>query len=169
MIHAQKDGTLVNAQVFTKTESHQGFESNATAWTLIQSLAIESKGPGQLTPLPFLPEPLAISAGSVQAFYVTVDSGDICYTDGSNVRVMYVSDGGIQIFEGAGIVYPFGKMFSPRVWNGLITYVHSKDVSASSSWPKSSPLVLPSPSSDPSIEPSNLLTGAPTSLQPTLQ
>lgn len=35
---------------------------------------------------------------------------------------VYASDANITFFEGAGLSYPFGSVFIPRIWNGNINY-----------------------------------------------
>ena len=124
-IHSRKAGTTVNAEVYTKTGSYKGFQTNAAAWTLIQKIAVKSNGEGLFTPLPLLPKPLVIPAGAIQAFYVTLDSADMRYTNGNNLGALYKSDNNLQFFQGVGTTYPFGSIFSPRIWNGRIKCVQS--------------------------------------------
>jgi len=153
-IHTRNAGTIVNAQVFTKQNSYEGFENNADAWTLSQSVAIESKGSGKLTPLPFLPKPLVVPRGTIRAFYITVDSGDIRYTNGNNLGAVYASDRNLEFFEGVGVVYPFSTTYSSRIWNGRIKYVQADSGPvAPTARPTAFPTARPTPESTPPQSP----------------
>lgn len=93
-------------------------------WTLIGSYAgVVSAGEDQPTPLPPFASPVRVAPGSVQAFYVTVvNSTALNYTNGSNPGGLFATDGVLNFYEGVGVIYPFGSVFDPRIWNGNIHY-----------------------------------------------
>ena len=93
-----------------------------SAWTLMGSYTVTSIGADLPTPLPKDLE-LIISAGTTQAFYITTTGAPgMNYTNGTAVGNVYAADANLQILEGAGVIYPFGTTFMPRVWNGTIHY-----------------------------------------------
>jgi hypothetical protein len=63
-------------------------------------------------------------AGSTVAFYTTGNGtgADINYTDGTTEGAVYSSTPDLSIKEGKGMTYPFGGLFAPRVWNGILEY-----------------------------------------------
>jgi hypothetical protein len=113
------------AEVYTRRGGYEGHETTPSSWNLIQTAAVTSQAEGSLTPMPLLPNPVVIDAGSKQSFYITLTRYGMRYTTGSNEGGLYASDANLQFFQGIGISYPFGKSgtFRPRIWNGRIRYV----------------------------------------------
>ena len=110
-----------NFEVYYKTGSYQGAETNAGAWTLIGTANnITSNGLGNPTPLG-LNLSLQLQSGA-HAFYVTGTNNYLQYTNGTNNNNIYAQNNEIEFFEGVGKAYPFGATFSPRIWNGIINY-----------------------------------------------
>ena len=166
-IHVSGTGSY-NVEVYTKTGSYATFETASSAWTSIQTATVNGQGGGNLTPLPPLPAPIVIAAGQTQAFYVRSPEA-VRYTNGNSAGAMYASDSNIQFFEGCGKSGIFGATYTPRVWNGQITYAVlptsvPDPTPAPTPWPSTSPSSTPSdepslapslpPSEEPSIEPS---------------
>lgn len=122
-------------EVYYKTGSHVGFETNAAAWTLAGSAnAIAGSGVGVGTPLN-LNLALPLTAGQTYAFYVTCSSGGIVnYTNGAAVGNILVSNADITVYEGVGKVYPFGATYSPRNFNGIIHYDVGSSATPSLAW-----------------------------------
>ncbi|XOV69111.1 MAG: T9SS type A sorting domain-containing protein [Fluviicola sp.] len=114
-------------EIYYKTGTYQGSETNAGAWTLLGSATgVIAQPMGTPTPIP-INIGVTIPAGQTYAFYVTSTNTAVSlnYTDGSAVGNVYASDANLQFLEGAGMEYPFaagGSTFSPRVWNGNIHY-----------------------------------------------
>lgn len=108
-------------EVYYKTGTYNGFETNAGAWTLVGTATnITSNGTGNPTPLN-LNLGLQLNAGTY-AFYVTGTNTSVHYTNGTNTNNIYAQNAEIEFFEGVGKSYPFGSTFSPRIWNGTIHY-----------------------------------------------
>lgn len=97
--------------------------SNAAAWTLVSSVTgVTGNGPGVPTFLPICVN-THVPAGATQAFYVTISNGTgINYTNGTTTGALFASDANMEFYEGAGMSYPFGSNFNPRVFNGNINY-----------------------------------------------
>ncbi len=108
-------------EVYYKVGTHVGFEGTSSAWTLIGSTPVTSVAASVPTAIP-LPINVSIPAGQTYAFYVTVTSGSLIYTNGTTLGAVYVQDANLQVLEGVGLGYPFGGTFSPRVWNGTVYY-----------------------------------------------
>jgi hypothetical protein len=120
------DPGVHDVEVWAKTApgSFSGSILTPGDWTLIGNYTgITSAGEDQPTPLPPFATPVRIAPGSTQAFYVTlVNSTDLNYTNGSNPGGLFATDGVLNFYEGVGVIYPFGNVFNPRVWNGNIHY-----------------------------------------------
>ena len=97
--------------------------NNAAAWTLVGSAAgVVSNGLNIATPLPICVNTF-VPAATTQAFYVTVTNGtSMNYTNGTTTGALYTSNADLEFYEGAGMSYPFGSNFNPRIFNGNIYY-----------------------------------------------
>jgi subtilisin-like proprotein convertase family protein len=117
------DGTTDDVEVYFKTGTWMGSETNAGDWTLVATATgITSVGDNVPTPLN-LNLGIEVPAGDRVAFYVTlVNTTNINYTNGGTTGDLYASDDNIEFYEGAGKAYPFGSTFSPRIFNGNIHY-----------------------------------------------
>src|SRR5690554_43211 len=115
-------GETATIEVYFKTGTWVGSESNPAAWTLVGTATnITSAGVGLPTPLN-LDLDIDVAAGNRVAFYVTRTSGSLTYTNGITVGALFAADANLQMFEGAGKGYPFGSTFQPRNFNGNIVY-----------------------------------------------
>lgn len=110
-------------QLYTKTGSWNGFQGTPAAWTLVGTASgLSSSGYGVPTALP-IPVSISIPAGATQAFYITSTGPlNLAYSTGTQVGATAAQDLNVRILEGAGIMYPFGTSFQPRIWNGLLRY-----------------------------------------------
>lgn len=112
---AHLDGTSTyTVEVHMREGTYKGFESNSNAWELLQTIQVQGKGAGNLTPLPPLPSPIPLQAGAKRAFYVTATTTNIDYTNGNSAGAVYAADSNLDICEGVGKTYPFGSTYSPR-------------------------------------------------------
>lgn len=113
-----------NIDIYYKTGTHVGFETNAAAWTLVGSASgVVSNGNGVPTPLQVNFNGLTIPAGQTYAFCVVTDGG-MEYSNGTTVGNVNVSNADMQILEGSGMSNPAfgGSIFTTRNWNGQIHY-----------------------------------------------
>ncbi len=108
-------------EIYYKVGTHVGFEGTSSAWTLIGSTPVTSVAADAPTAIP-LPFNVSIPAGQTYAFYVTTTLSGIGYTNGTTLGAVYVQDAHTQVLEGVGVAYPFGSVYSPRVWNGTVYY-----------------------------------------------
>ncbi|MCK5942398.1 MAG: hypothetical protein KAI24_10545, partial [Planctomycetes bacterium] len=97
--------------------------TNPADWTLVCAVSsVVSAGPNVPTLLPLSVEEF-IPSGATQSFYVTVTNGTaINYTNGTTTGALFASNADLEFYEGAGMSYPFGSNFNPRVFNGNIYY-----------------------------------------------
>jgi subtilisin-like proprotein convertase family protein len=117
------DGVTDDVEVYFKTGTWVGFDTDATAWTLLTTVTGVTSA-GQDVPTP-LNQTLGVDvlAGDTVAFYVTLTTTTaINYTNGTTVGALFASDANMEIYEGAGKVYPFANTFMPRNFNGNVVY-----------------------------------------------
>lgn len=109
--------------IYYRAGSHVGYEQNAAAWTLLGSTAnLPSNGRGTATPIP-IPVGITIPAGQTFSFYITITSSAfVNYTLGTAVGAVAAQNASLIIREGTANAYPFGTVFSPRKWNGILHY-----------------------------------------------
>jgi hypothetical protein len=105
--------------IYYKTGTWVGFDTNASAWTLLGSASVTSAGNDIPTAVD-TPD-LALAAGNY-ALFVTTDGstpGAILYTNGTTS----FSDANLTIFSGGGTAVPFvDGAIDDRIWNGNIHY-----------------------------------------------
>jgi len=107
-------------EILYKTGTHEGFESNAAAWTSLGVYSQVPDGNGQYLQLV---NPLNVAEGQTVAFYITATtSQNLSYTNGMSFGQVTASAPGIVIMEGKGVSYPFGQTYSPRILNTIIHY-----------------------------------------------
>lgn len=116
-------GTTADYEIYYKTGSFVGSESNAGAWTFLGgTTALTSGGNNVATNIP-IPVNVYIASGQTCAFYVTnTFGGGTSYTDGSAANTILGSDANITIRGGVGKSYPYGLTFSFREFNGTAHY-----------------------------------------------
>ncbi len=109
-------------EIYGKPGTFSGFETDASAWTLLGSTTLST--PGDAIPIPIALN-VSLNQGETYALYVTQqrESNNIHrYTNGSAVGAPLVEDANLRLREGVGKEYPFGQTFSPRNFNGRIHY-----------------------------------------------
>jgi hypothetical protein len=105
-------------EVYYKVGTYVGSETTAGDWTLFGTTTVTGLGTGNFTLVDF-GKALMIPSGETYGIYITTtDGGNINYTNGANTY----SDDNITITTGVGKSYPFGGTYTPRTWNGRITY-----------------------------------------------
>ena len=115
-VNTASSGTV---EVYYKVGTYIGFENAASAWTLAGSASITAAGVGNNTLVPV--GGFSLTPGQTYGVYVTLVSGTLQYTNGTGSNEFY-TDGNLSFQGGAGIAYPFGSIFTPRVFNGTIHY-----------------------------------------------
>jgi hypothetical protein len=118
-IHASSKNPSV--EVWVKEGTYEGYESEPSSWRL-HFIGVIS-GEGEIT----IPEgaftPIQICNPGSFSFYITLQANTgIKYTVGIREGDVFSKNEEISILEGIGIRYPFGQTFSPRIWNGSLTY-----------------------------------------------
>lgn len=115
------DNTNVHtAEVYYVTGggSYMGNEQNPAAWTMLGSSQVTGTGSGNPTPLPV--GGLTVNPGETYGLYVTMSTCTcIDYTNGP---MPPFSNADVQLDLGTGNAYPFGQVFTPRIWNGTVYY-----------------------------------------------
>jgi hypothetical protein len=121
-------GTTDDIEVYFKTGTSIGFETDASAWTLLDTATgITSNGTDVATPLN-LNLGQVVLAGETVAFYVTTVNGGTMNYFGTGAGPIpagdvFVSDANMEILGGSGGEYPFGPgVFTTRVFSGSVVY-----------------------------------------------
>jgi PEP-CTERM motif len=123
-------------EVYTRPGTVVG-NLGATGWTLINSFSgVTGSGAGTTTALDIAD--FAMAAGSTTGLYITgtVPGTTITpYTNGTAVGNTLASDANLTIKSGFGRSYAFSDTFSPRNYNGSITYsIGAGNVPEPASW-----------------------------------
>ncbi|WP_163411588.1 BspA family leucine-rich repeat surface protein, partial [Flavobacterium ajazii] len=102
-------------EIYYKSGTYVGSESNAAAWTLAGSASVTSLGTNQTTPIP-LALSIPIPANTTFAFYITNNNpiipAGVRYTNGTYTTL--ASDSYMSIAGGIGKAYPFGNDYLGR-------------------------------------------------------
>lgn len=116
--------TNIKVEVYTRSGTRKGHEQNTEDWKLICSTETQGLGLLKRTSIPRESfRSTKILANKRQAFYVTLKSPDIRYSNPSSNKVITASSDSLQVFEGSGIGgYPFGPVYRSRIFNGVVHY-----------------------------------------------
>jgi len=112
-------------ELWTIAGGISGNQTNASAWTLISSTgSFTSNAVNTPTNVPFSTSiSISLNPGQTIGIYLTNQSGfSNSYTNGTAVGSVAATNSNLTIYEGYGVAYPFGQLFSPRIWNGTIFY-----------------------------------------------
>lgn len=145
----------VCVEIYSKSGSLEGFESDETAWTFLGSVSVKGQGKDALTPIPVgsfdFGKETFIPAGETRSFYVTTQDQNLRYTaypDGTHTTgSVFVSDtielGGpavervaapdtmeVNVYTGVAKDYPFGPTWKDRMFNGNILYTLGSDTNS---------------------------------------
>ena len=106
---------LSTINVYAKTGTYSGYETNSAAWTLIRTVSsIQAKGIGK--PTTFSMGGYTMPAGSY-GVYVQISDGIVF-----NAGALSFSNGDMSLVGGCGITNSFGGIASPYTWCGNIYY-----------------------------------------------
>lgn len=119
------DGTAATTwEIYYKTGTYVGSETNAGAWTLHETIVATGAGTDNPTNLT-LTTPLTVPGASTYGFFVFLStSAGINYTGtGTTLSPNQYSDSNIVISVGASLGAAFtGSVINARAWNGTIYY-----------------------------------------------
>lgn len=131
--------------ILMKNESYQGFEHDAESWHQLMNINITGNGISNPTKILLLKNnEIHVPRNQKLSFYITLESDAMRYTVGNAEGQVFSANDDLSILEGIGIKFPFGKVYSPRVWNGGILYDYGFKPSASPHDFTSEPSILPS-------------------------
>ena len=137
-----------SVNVYYKTGTYVGSETNSTAWTLLGTYNIVGTADVILNmPVTALP----LLASTTYGIYINYNSA---YTTGS----ASISDGNITVTAGVGLCGQFSLVNTPRTFNGRVNY----DIAPTLSWSPSSSLSasnISNPIATPSSTTTYTLTG----------
>ncbi len=108
-------------EIYYRTGSYLGFQTTSAGWNFVGKAYVTANPFGTPTPVPILVN-VPILAGDTVGFYVTNQSANLNYTDGTVQGAVFASDANIQFLEGHGGTYPFNLINVPRVFNGIVYY-----------------------------------------------
>jgi hypothetical protein len=112
-------GTAITIEVYTKTGTYVGFETNPAAWTLTSTGAGVSAGQDVPTPVDITD---FVAPPGTYGCAVRMIGGSPRYTNGTGSN-QYYSNADINLTLGNAVGGLFtGTVFTPRVWNGTIYY-----------------------------------------------
>jgi hypothetical protein len=109
--------------VFIKTGTYVGFDTNSAAWTLVSTTAVTGAGAGKSTLVNVTP--FTLKASTTYGIYVTVATNSnsapyMYYTNGNNTY----SNSNLTLDLGIGLGGEFGSLAvdDDRTWDGTINY-----------------------------------------------
>ena len=103
--------------------THAGTESSPQNWTLLINTTVQCGGFGSRTRVPLGSSSVVIEAGETYAFYATLPTPNLRYSNGVAVGNVYSATKYLAIHEGSGLPSPFSdQLIEPRVWNGILIY-----------------------------------------------
>ncbi len=130
--------TELCVEVYTKSGTHVGFESDVTenidgtwsspSWSTIGAGTTIGNGEGEPTLLPIgSTDPIFISPGETRAFYVTMLTPDMRYTEPKFGEVTgdvfsSSSEGHLELLVGSAVSYAFLDNWPNRIFNGAVVY-----------------------------------------------
>ncbi len=135
-------------RIYYKNNTHIGFESNDSLWTLIDSVLINVPAIGTLVSIP-IPVGIQLAPFTKKAFFI-YSTGAVDYTNGVGVTVpdtIFAQDNFMVFREGtgkSGIFTPGGN--NPRVFNGEINYCYLESfIGIEENIPSDGILIWPNP------------------------
>jgi hypothetical protein len=114
--------------IYYKTGGYTGYETNAAAWTFIDSATVSSNNTQTISNLPTkIPITLNIlmTVGDTVALYLTTKFISKVYLTSTNLAfgAIYASNSDLKISVARGIYQYHGVPFStPQIWNGTVSY-----------------------------------------------
>ena len=124
-IHTRSNG-LISVEVYSKEGSYVGYETDSQVWgEPIFRGNIYGQGAFSRTTIPqdsF--DPVHIDQNQTRAFYITLNTPDLRYTNGESFGEVVAYDSNLKVFRGSGIAtYKFRNPIINRVFNGVVHYL----------------------------------------------
>lgn len=116
-------------EVYFKFGTHQGFETDAAAWSMLSSGTFSTAGPVGYTNIP-LAVNISIPAGDTIALYVSIPNDTaVYYYPFTGAGDIASTDGVLNIMKGKISLNTFAGTFADYVWAGRIGYRTTKGIS----------------------------------------
>jgi hypothetical protein len=150
------DGVAV-IQIFYKTGSYVGSETDPSAWTLLGTDTVTGVAPTGTPTLLNVPINIPVVAWQTVAFYITISANttidNLEYTNGPAKGNIAAENSDILILQGIGKQYPFGATFpatgnGSRIFNGIVHYCLSPMLNAEDVEVGNDVLAYPNPTHD---------------------
>ena len=118
-----ESGTSIIVIVFTKKGDYEGDQLNASAWTKLCMVSVNSKGEKELTSIPeSCFDNLEIGKKSRQSFYIRVKESMLMSSQGPKWPKSFKNDDLKVLSNSSAIKGYFKKEFKNYLWNGQILY-----------------------------------------------
>lgn len=116
-IHTQYKSNYI-IWIYYKKGSFRGYQSDASAWTLLDSVSVMGKGENQATRIPT--KGFTIPRGDTFGIYIT--SPQVSFLNFNSTPTVF-SDNNIKIDSAIALDYPFNSLYSvSATWNGRVYY-----------------------------------------------
>ena len=175
-LHMLNDNDFESIVIYTKEDSHVGFERDESKWIKICETNVEPRGQLLYTALPrnAISGPVIVGPSAIQAFYISMTksaSTSLLYSSGTAIGNIYAQNMDVAYLEGTSNGYPlFSLFFQPRIWNGAIIYTYQPIPSLTPSFPPTSqPTEEGKHSESPTTRKNYSPTFQPTKIQPTMR
>lgn len=118
-VHTAQPGPVI-VELWIKDGTHEGFERNPMAWQRRVVASVDGKGMGLRSS--FDVGSIVLNANKLYSFYILILDGKFRYTNGVALGSVSADNSDITVYEGSGVVGPFGNVHKNRIWNGDIFY-----------------------------------------------
>mmetsp|Transcript_42368 Transcript_42368/g.61896 ORF Transcript_42368/g.61896 Transcript_42368/m.61896 type:complete len:446 (-) Transcript_42368:301-1638(-) len=156
-VHTSVSHGFVDVEFYTKEGSHQGFETDKSAWTFLGTAIVKARGNGIPTIIPpgSFNQDIEVKKGETRAFYITMDRKKLRYTPVNKaVGDVYKSNADLEVLVGVACKKNFGPIWERRVLNAQIVYEVDSSIPL--------PSIAEYPSSPPTVSPTPVPTDSPT-------
>ena len=114
--------TNLDVFLYYREGGYGGTTGSSAGWTLHETATLVGAGSGTGTAWDIAD--LSLNASTTYGFFVGTSTGaHMDYTNGTTEGAVFVANADLSILEGQGSDGTFGGgIFTPRVWNGTLTY-----------------------------------------------
>ena len=107
-------------EVYTKTGSHIGFETNSGAWTMLGSDNVMVTN--NQSPVSISPGTISLVPGDTIGVYLQLQNAGSQLSYLNNNSTGSYGNSQLTVLTGSGISHNFSNSFFPRNWNGTVYY-----------------------------------------------